>query len=318
MTSDPFISVVIPVFNEAEILKESLSEIMHHAKGATLRYEIVLVDDGSTDNTWEILRGLSDEAEEIKAIKLSRNFGKESAIAAGMEFASGDAVIIMDADLQHPPELLPDMVHLWKDKGYDIVEAIKTDRGNEPFSSKLGARLFYCLMSRLTDLQLDGSSDFKLLDRKVVDAQNRFPERSRFFRGIVSWLGFTKTQIPFTVGERAAGKSRWSVIKLVRLALQASTAFSSLPLHFITMTGMLTFALSLTLGVHTLYMKFSGFAVSGFTTVILLLLFIGSAIMLSLGIIGIYISRIFDEVKGRPRFIVEKEINFEKKRDEHR
>jgi glycosyltransferase involved in cell wall biosynthesis len=315
VTSRPFISVVIPAFNEAEILKESLSEILRHLKDAAPKYEIVLVDDGSTDGTWEVLRVLADEVEEMRAIKLSRNFGKESAIAAGMEFASGDAVIIMDADLQHPPDLIPEMVRLWKDEGWDVVEAVKTDRGNESFRSKLGARLFYWLMSRLTDLRLDGSSDFKLLDRRVVDTHNRFPEKSRFFRGIISWLGFTKRQIPFNVGNRTVGGSKWSLVQLVKLAFRASTSFSSLPLHFVTLIGILTFVLSIVLGIDTLYMKFSGFAVSGFTTVILLLLFIGSAIMLSLGIIGIYVSRIFDEVKGRPGFIVEKKINFEKNRE---
>ena len=308
--NNPRISIVIPVFNEEDILKKSLPEISSHIKGTKLLYEIILVDDGSRDGTWALLHKMSREDPTIKAIKLSKNFGKESAIAAGLKCASGDAVIIMDGDLQHPPEIMPEMIRYWKEEGFDIVEAVKADRGSEPFSSKIGARLFYWLMKRLTELDLDNSSDFKLLDRKVVAAHNRLPESSRFFRGIISWLGFKKTPVFFTVKERIAGKSRWSIVGLIRLAIRASTSFSSIPLHLITVLGMIMFGVSIILGIQTLFMKFSGSAVSGFTTVILLLLFIGSVLMLSLGIMGIYIIRIFEEIKGRPGFIIEDMINF--------
>jgi polyisoprenyl-phosphate glycosyltransferase len=309
MISNSFISIVIPVFNEEDILKKSLPEISSYLKSTRLRYEIIFIDDGSRDGTWNLLHRISREDSTIKAIKLSRNFGKESAIAAGLKCATGDAVVIMDSDLQHPPEIIPEMIRHWKEEGFDIVEAVKADRGNEPLSSKIGARLFYWLMKHLTELDLDSSSDFKLLDRKVVAAHNSLPESSRFFRGIVSWLGFKKTQISFTVRERISGRSRWSIVKLARLAIHASTAFSSIPLHIITVLGMITFAVSIIFGIQTLLMKFSGSAVSGFTTVILLLLFIGSVLMLSLGIIGIYIGRIFEEIKGRPGFIIEDTIN---------
>ena len=303
------ISIVIPVYNEANTLTKSLPEIGNFVRSTGLSYEIIVIDDGSRDGTWDILHTISHTDQEIKAIKLSRNFGKESAIAAGLEFASGSAVIIMDGDLQHPPEIIPEMIRLWKEEGFDIVEAVKADRGSERISSKIGAKLFYWLMKHLSELDLDNSSDFKLLDRKVVNAHNRLPESSRFFRGIVSWLGFKKTQIPFSVKDRISGRSRWSIFRLVKLAIQASTSFSSLPLHIITILGLVTFAISVILGVQTLYMKFSGSAVSGFTTVIILLLSIGSVLMISLGIIGIYIGRIFEEVKGRPRFVIENMIN---------
>ena len=166
-------------------------------------------------------------------------------------------------------------------------------------------------MRHLTDLDIDNASDYKLLDRKVVDAHNRLPESSRFFRGIIAWLGFKRMQIPFSVKERSTGQSRWSLRQLIRLAINASTSFSSLPLHLVTILGMFTFFMSLIIGVQTLYMKLSGNAVSGFATVILLLLFIGSILMISLGIIGAYISRIFEEVKRRPNFIIEETINFD-------
>jgi len=304
------ISIVIPIFNEAAVLQKSLSQIRHYASSTGLTYEIIVIDDGSTDDIWDVLCKLSNEGREIKAVKLSRNFGKESAIASGLELASGDAVIVMDADLQHPPELIPEMLKVWKEKRADIVEAVKENRGKENLPSKIRARLFYWLMKHLTDLDLDNASDFKLLDRKVVDAHNRLPESSRFFRGIVSWLGFRTVRIPFCVKGRTSGVSRWSLRQLIRLAINASTAFSSVPLHLITIMGMITFILSVVVGFYTLYMKFSGLAVSGFATVILLLLFIGSVLMVSLGIIGIYISRIFEEVKGRPKFIIEDTINF--------
>lgn len=299
------LSFVIPVYNEEATLRECVAALAPPAAETGMGCEVIIVDDGSSDGTWEVIRGMSTPWATIRGIRLSRNFGKESAIAAGMEFASGDAVIIMDSDLQHPPGLIPLMVRSWKEEGYDVVEAVKTHRGEEALSSRAGAGLFYWLMGRLTDLDLDNASDFKLLDRKVVDAHNRLPERARFFRGIVSWLGFRKTQLPFAVGPRVSGTSKWSFFRLVGLVMHAVTSFSTAPLHIVTGLGIITFAISILLGIQTLYLKLSGQAVSGFATVILLLLFIGSVLMFSLGIIGIYISRIFEEVKQRPRFVIE-------------
>jgi len=304
------LSIVIPLYNEADFLREALSEIQKYVSPLGMKYEFILVDDGSIDNTWGIIRDLSAQNGHIKGIKLSRNFGKESAISTGLSFALGDAVIVMDGDLQHPPELIPEMIKLWRDGNREIIEAVKADRGVESFSSRMRSRLFYRIMRHLTDLDIDNASDYKLLDRKVVDAHNRLPESSRFFRGLISWLGFRRIQIPFSVKERPTGQSRWSLRQLIRLAINASTAFSSLPLHFITILGMITFFISVVIGMQTLYMKLSGNAVSGFATVILLLLFIGSMLMISLGIIGAYISRIFEEVKRRPNYIIEDKINF--------
>jgi glycosyltransferase involved in cell wall biosynthesis len=302
--ADAKLSIVIPLYNEGSSLREALYEIRRHTASIPMECEFVLVNDGSTDNTWEEICRLSRETGQVRGVRLSRNFGKEAAIAGGLLLAQGDAVIVMDGDLQHPPELIPEMVQLWREGQADIVEAVKRDRGRESMAAGFRARLFYAMMRRLTDLDLENASDFKLLDRSVVDAHNRMPERTRFFRGIVSWLGFRKVQLPFSVKGRTEGSSRWSTRQLVRLAINASTAFSSLPLHLITIMGLLTFAVSIVVGLHTLYMKFSGSAVSGFATVILLLLFIGSVLMMSLGIVGVYISRIFEEVKQRPRFII--------------
>jgi glycosyltransferase involved in cell wall biosynthesis len=309
---DKIVSVIIPLFNEAGAVRETLQEILRHTGSTTYDCEVILIDDGSTDGTWDIVTSMAQSQERVKGIRLSRNFGKEAAIAKGLEFASGDAVIVIDGDGQHPPELIPAMLSLWEKEGVDIVEAVKTDRGNERISSTTGAKLFYWLMNLLSGIEINNSSDFKLLGREVVDAHNRLPESSRFFRGIVSWLGYSKVQIPFSVRERTAGRSGWSLIRLVKLALDASTSFSSLPLHVITILGMITFLVSIILGVQTLYMKYSGAAVSGFTTVILLLLLMCSVLMVSLGIIGVYLGRIFEEVKRRPGSIVRDSVNVSK------
>jgi dolichol-phosphate mannosyltransferase len=267
-------------------------------------YQFVLIDDGSRDNTWQALEQLTRELPGIKALKLSRNFGKEAALCAGLDAADGDACIVMDADLQHPPELIPEMVRLWREEGYDVVEGTKSNRGKEGFLYKLGARLFYLTFRRLSGLDLGKASDFKLMDRKVVDAWRQLLERGTFFRGMSAWVGFNRCQLPFAVERRITGSSKWSPIKLGMLFISAVTAFSSLPLQIITFLGGLFFIGSLALAAQTLYMKSVGIAFTGFTTVILLQLIIGSALMLSLGIIGTYLARIYEEVKYRPRYLI--------------
>jgi glycosyltransferase involved in cell wall biosynthesis len=215
----------------------------------------------------------------------------------------------MDADGQHPPSLIPDMVRMWRSSGADIVEAVKRKRGRESLSSKLGARLFYFILNRLSGFHFKGASDFKLMNRKAVDAWLRMHERNVFFRGMTVWMGFTTVQIPFEVVPRSAGQSTWSVFKRLKLALIGITAFSSFPLHLVTLAGIVFLGLSLLLGIQTFYLKLSGEAVSGFATVILLELIIGSLLMISLGIIGEYLARIYEEVKGRPRYLVQESID---------
>ncbi len=273
-----------------------------------LPYELVLVDDGSPDDTWRVIVGEAKTSHAIRALRLSRNFGKESAVCAGLEHARGDAVIVMDADGQHPPSLIPEMVHLWQSSGADIVEAVKRRRGRESLSSKLGAQLFYFILNKLSGFHFKGASDFKLMNRKSVDAWRRMHERNMFFRGMTVWMGFTTAQIPFEVVPRSVGQSTWSVLKRLKLALVGITAFSSFPLHLVTFAGIIFLGLSVLLGVETLYLKLAGRAVSGFATVILLELIIGSLLMISLGIIGEYLARIYEEVKGRPRYLVKESI----------
>jgi dolichol-phosphate mannosyltransferase len=307
-----FITVVIPVYNEEGQICENISVIRKHLLETGMEFTILLVDDGSTDGTWFKLKRLSEEVADIKALRLSRNFGKEAALCAGLEAAEGDACIIMDSDLQHPPELIPKMIRLWKDEGYEVVEGVKALRGNESIVNKVGANLFYNILSKLSGFDIKQASDFKLLDRKVVSAWRSMNERGTFFRGMSAWVGYNRISIPFNVGVRTEGASKWSLLNLCKLAVSAITSFSSFPLHIVTFMGVFFLAGALALGIQTLYMKLAGIALSGFTTVILLLLIIGSCLMISLGVIGTYIARIYEEVKYRPRYIVADEINSRK------
>ena len=304
----PLLSVVIPVFREGAQLSSFLAAVRSSLSQCNLPYELVLVDDGSPDDTWRVLAAEAESCQAIRALRLSRNFGKESALCAGMEHARGDAVIVMDADGQHPPSLIPEMVRMWQSSASDIVEAVKRRRGRESLSSKLGALLFYFILNKLSGFHFKGASDFKLMNRKAVNAWLEMHERNVFFRGMTVWMGFNTVQIAFEVVPRSAGQSTWSVLNRVKLALVGITAFSSFPLHLVTFAGVIFLALSVLLGLETLYLKVTGQAVSGFATVILLELIIGSFLMISLGIIGEYLARIYEEVKGRPRYLVKESI----------
>lgn len=306
--SSDLISVVIPVFQEADALPAFLASIRHVLEQCALPYELVVVDDGSSDTTWAILSQEASASASIRAFRLSRNFGKEAALCAGLEKARGAAVIVMDGDGQHPASLLPEMIRLWKVSGADIVQAVKRSRGHESFSSKASALIFYLLLKHSSGFDLRGGSDFKLMSRKALDAWLQMGERNVFFRGMTAWMGFTTVQIPFEVAQRSQGHSTWSYLKRLKLAITGITAFSSLPLQLVTFAGALFLVFSLVLGTQTIYLKLSGQAVSGFTTVILLELIIGSLLMISLGIIGEYLARIYREVKARPRYLISESV----------
>lgn len=306
---EPEISIIIPVYNEEVHIVSSLARVEQEISQITSSYEIITIDDGSKDSTWERLTHFGEMSHHFYALRLSRNFGKELAMCAGLEHARGQAVIIMDSDMQHPPELLQQMVQLWRDEGKDIVECVKRSRGNESLDKAIGSSMFYTILNKLSGYELRGASDYKLLDQKVVRAWREMPERNTFFRGMVAWLGFDKAQIDFEVPERVDGNSQWSFTNLLKLAVNAVVAFSSIPLRFVSIFGVIFFLGAIILGIQTLFQKFLGNAVTGFTTVILLLLIIGSVIMISLGIIGEYIASIYNEVKGRPRYLVSDKIH---------
>ena len=281
-----------------------LAAVRHVLEQIAIPYEIVLVDDGSSDSTWPVISSEAKASPSVRGFRLSRNFGKEAALCAGLEKARGAAVIIMDGDGQHPASLLPEMIRMWRTTGADIVQAVKRSRGQESFSNKASALLFYVILKHFSGFDLRGASDFKLISRKAVNAWLKMKERNVFFRGMTAWMGFTTVQIPFEVAQRSKGQSTWSYLRRLKLAITGITAFSSLPLQFVTFAGGLFLVFSIIVGAQTLYLKLSGQAVSGFTTVILLELIIGSCLMISLGIIGEYLARIYREVKGRPRYLV--------------
>ena len=302
--SNIILSVLIPVHNEGDQIAENLWLIHAEALKAGLPMEMIAIDDGSTDNTWHVLQTMVEQIAGLKALRFSRNFGKEGAICAGLAQSSGQACIVIDSDLQHPPELIPEMVRLWRDEHWEIIEGIKKTRGTESLINRIGARFFYRTLSGLSGYNLYGSSDFKLLDRKVRDAWLDMRERNTFFRGMVSWLGFRRKQITFSVAKRRLTESRWSFLSLFRLAIVAITAFSSLPLQAVTILGGLFLLCAILFSTYALVMYFAGLAFPGFTTVIILELLIGGVLMVSLGIIGTYIAQIYQEVKYRPRYVV--------------
>ena len=302
--SNIILSVLVPVHNEGDQIAENLSLIHAEALKAGLPMEMIAIDDGSTDNTWHVLQTMVEQIAGLKALRFSRNFGKEGAICAGLAHSLGQACIVIDSDLQHPPELIPEMVRLWRDEHWEIIEGIKKTRGTESLINRIGARFFYRTVSGLSGYNLYGSSDFKLLDRKVRDAWLDMRERNTFFRGMVSWLGFRRKQITFSVAKRRLTQSRWSFFGLFRLAIVAITAFSSLPLQAVTILGGLFLLCAILFATYALVMYFAGLAFPGFTTVIILELVIGGVLMVSLGIIGTYIAQIYQEVKYRPRYVV--------------
>jgi glycosyltransferase involved in cell wall biosynthesis len=305
----PLISVVIPLYNEGSRLTELLSDLKTALQETGCRFEVILVDDGSPDDTWENIKEEAQAFPSLRAVRLSRNFGKELALCAGLERARGDVVVVMDGDGQHPPSLLPMMVEKWRSSGADIVHAVKTKRGREPVMGKVGAFLFYLILNKLSGFDLKGASDFKLVNRKVTDTWLTMRERNVFFRGMTAWMGFSTVKIPFQVVARRGGKSGWSYLRRAQLALIGITTFSSFPLHLVTFAGVIFFIFAIGLGIQTLYLKLTGRAFTGFATVILLELIIGSLLMISLGIIGEYLARIYEEVKGRPRYIVAESID---------
>lgn len=302
------VSIIMPVYNEGEHIVSSVGVVEKILQDNKIAYEFILVDDGSKDNSWAELSYLAKNNPKVTAVRLSRNFGKEAALCAGLDHATGDGVLIMDADLQDPPELIPEMVKYWSEDGFDVVEGVKSSRGKESGIYKFCAKSFYNILLKSTGIDLRNASDYKLLDRKVVEAMQQMPERVTFFRGMSAWVGFERKQVSFEVQPRVMGKTKWSVRRLAGLAVSAITSYTSAPLQLVTVLGILMFFISLVLGAQTLIRYLCGNALEGFTTVILLQLFIGSMLMISLGIIGMYLMKIYHEIKGRPRYLVSTKI----------
>ncbi|MEN8241102.1 MAG: glycosyltransferase family 2 protein [Chloroflexota bacterium] len=304
----PLVSFVIPAYCEESNIENTLAQLNVQLEQVEGAFEFVVVDDGSDDGTWDVLEKLSTSMPNLNALRFSRNFGKEAALYAGLEASRGDAVIVIDADLQHPVEIIPEMIQIWQQTQAGVVDAKRQQRGSEPFWRRIGAWVFYAMLRALSGYDLMGMSDYKLLDREVVDAFLAMKERNRFFRGMIPWLGFKHVEISFVTSERSGGDSKWSLRKLVSLMVTAITSFSSKPLQLITLLGSLFFIFSLLLVSLVLYQISTNQAVEGFATVIILQLIIGSIIMLGLGLVGTYLAKIYEEVKQRPFFVTKETL----------
>lgn len=297
------LSIVLPSYNEEQNIANTAKVLSEFLEKEQIDYELVFISDGSKDRTYEEIVKAREQNPRIKGAAFSRNFGKEAGIFAGLELTSGDAVIVMDCDLQHPPTVIPQMWKLWQE-GAQVVEGVKSSRGKESLAYKLSAGIFYKIMSKLIGMDMNASSDFKLLDRQVVNVLLSLPERNTFFRALSFWVGFRTEVVYYEVQERQFGESKWSLFSLMKYAITNATSFSTMPLQMITVMGFLSILFSVVLGIQTFVRYLCGTAVEGFTTVILLILIIGGCLMISLGIIGHYIARIYEEVKGRPKYII--------------
>lgn len=306
------LTVVIPAHNEEENISNTIQTIRELLDKESIPFEVLFIDDGSKDTTYSLIEKEHTTDKRIRGIKFSRNFGKEAAILAGLREAKGNCTAVIDCDLQHPPECLIKMYRLWE-QGYQIIEGVKASRGKESFLHRISAGLFYKVISKAVGIDMDTSSDFKLLDRKIVEIIAAMPENDTFFRALTYWVGFRTTQVPYEVEERKFGTTKWSAYRLMKYAVHNVTSFTSLPLQMVTIFGSLLIVLGSVLGIQTFCRYLAGKAAEGFTTVILLLLLIGGFLMLSLGIIGIYIAKIYNEVKQRPQYLIQETTDLESK-----
>ena len=303
-----YVSVVMPAYNEAAGLPKAVSTISDILRDCVKDWEIVIVDDGSTDSTFDTISSLSADDSRVKGLQLSRNFGKEAALLCGLKAAAGDVVITIDSDLQHPPKLIPTMLEEWR-KGAMVVHAVKRSRERDSMAARLRALMFNKVLSNMSEIDLNNSSDFKLLDRLIVNTLIReLPERQRFYRGLTGWIGYPAASVEFDVESRESGEGKWSGIRLIDLAVTAIVSFTSAPLRIVTILGFATLLLGAIVGADAIVSWALGKAVSGFTTTITTLLIVGSFIMISLGILGEYVAKIYDEIKMRPLYFVQETV----------
>ena len=304
-------SIIVPLFNEEKVIRESYGRIKKVLDSTGEAYEIIFVNDGSGDKTGESAGEICRDDNHIKVLTFSRNFGHQPAITAGMDYSRGRAVIVIDADLQDPPEVILRMIDKWKE-GYDVVYGRRAKRKGETFFKKITAKIFYRFLKNMTDITIPvDTGDFRLIDRKVCDALKLLPERNRYVRGLISWLGFRQTDVEFVREERFAGETKYTLKKMLKLASDAITSFSYKPLKAVTVMGMVLSAAGLVWLIAILCKKlFTAEAIPGWTVSISGSLFLNGLILVTLGIIGEYISRIYDEAKGRPLYIISQKEGF--------
>lgn len=305
------ISCIVPVYNEESLIAEFVTALDKTLKELAYPYEIVIVDDGSKDNTPNIIHQIRAQFP-LRFIRFSRNFGKEKALSAGLDHAKGDAVILLDSDFQHPLELLSQFIAQWE-AGNDMVYAVRQNRPDESWLKRTCAKIFYQLASKINRINIPANAgDFRLLDRKIVDALQKLPERNRFMKGLYSWVGFKQNAVPFEVQPRKAGKSQWSFYSLLDLAITGITSFSAFPLRLIAIGGMGVATLALCYAIWIVISTFIfGIQTPGWATIVTAISFFGGLQLLALGVVGEYIGRVFDEVKHRPLYIIDEESSFD-------
>ncbi len=305
------ISVVVPMYYEEEVAAETNKRL--NAALKDMDYEIIYVNDGSTDNTLPILKGIADDNDRVKVISFSRNFGHQAAVTAGVHEANGDCIVIIDADLQDPPELIPDMVKMWQE-GVDVVYAKRKKRKGETFFKLVTAKAFYKILDSLTDTKIPrDTGDFRLIDRKVADAFNQLTEHNRFIRGMVPWLGFKAEPIEYIRDERYAGETKYPLRKMLKFAFNGILSFSTKPLQMVTKLGVLTLLASLCIIIYVLVSFFTGNAVTaGWASTMIVITMLSGVQLIAIGIVGEYIARIYEETKARPIYIVNEKYNIDK------
>ncbi|WP_191965650.1 glycosyltransferase family 2 protein [Oryzomonas sagensis] len=305
------ISVVVPVYNEEAVIHESYSRLKGVMEGLDEPYEVIFVNDGSRDATPVIIRDICKSDPTVRLIDFARNFGHQTAITAGMDYASGDAVVVIDADLQDPPEVIPEMIATWRE-GFDVVYGQRAQRKGETLFKRFTSAAFYRILQKLTDVEIPvDTGDFRLIDRKVCDALKRVKERNRYVRGIISWLGFRQTGVEFVREKRFAGETKYPLKKMLRFAFDAITSFSYKPLKVATYIGSTVSLGGFAYLLVVLYLKlFTTATVTGWASMMAVTLFFNGVVLMMLGIIGEYIGRIYDEAKGRPLYVVREEVNF--------
>lgn len=309
----PIISVVVPVYNEEAVINESYSRLKVVLEGLNEPYELIFVNDGSRDATTAMIRGICNDDSTVRLIDFARNFGHQTAITAGMDYSTGDAIIVIDADLQDPPEVIPEMIAKWRE-GFDVVYGQRAQRKGETLFKRFTSAAFYRVLNKLTDVEIPvDTGDFRLIDRKVCDALKQVKERNRYIRGIISWLGFRQTGVEFVREKRFAGETKYPLKKMLRFAFDAITSFSYKPLKLATYAGVTVSLTGFGYMMVVLYQKlFTTSTVTGWASMMAVNLFFNGVVLLMLGIIGEYIGRIYDEAKGRPLYVIREELNFAK------
>ena len=301
------ISLVVPCFNEQDNIVPLYNAVLEVFSDIPATFELMFVDDGSQDKTFDHIQELHEKDDRVKCISFSRNFGKEAALFAGIRNVTGNCTVILDADLQHPPVLIKEMYRLWKE-GYEVVEGIKRNRGKESVIHGLFTKLFYRMISHAVKIDMANSSDYKLLDRKVTEELGKLKERNTFFRALSFWVGFKKISVYYEVADRASGISKWSTSSLMKYAIKNVICFSYMPLHIISIVGIIFILIAIGIGVDAILSYFRNNAANGFPTIVFLLLIGFGGCLISLGIIGVYIAQIYDEVKKRPQYIIGRRI----------